>query len=337
MSSMARRYEVYTGEDDYEVVSGFAYRDEEVTIAVMGATGSGKTTFINTVSGSHLAVGDGLKSCTNSVELSQSFMLAGRTVRLIDTPGFDDTNLSDTDILVMIGASLSKMYEEGHKLSGVIYMHRISDFKMTGMSRRNFSMFRKLCGDDTLRNVIIVTNMWSEVNAERGLAREDELATDDMFFKPVLDKGARMMRHDNSYQTAADILSQLVPNRRQTLLIQRELVDEDKDIAETTAGAELARDLEEQTRKYRETVRQLALEHEEALLAEDIETVRELEEERQQAEIKVETIEKKKRDFSGTWAVLATVATSVAAAGLMYMATGRVSISRSRSPSPSLK
>ena len=40
------------------------------------------------------------------------------------------------------------------KLSGVIYMHRISDFKMGGISRRNFHMFRSLCGEKTLKNVV---------------------------------------------------------------------------------------------------------------------------------------------------------------------------------------
>jgi hypothetical protein len=43
------------------------------------------------------------------------------------------------------------------KLSGLIYVHRISDVLMGGISSRNFRMFRKLCGDDTLKNVVIVT------------------------------------------------------------------------------------------------------------------------------------------------------------------------------------
>ncbi|OCH83803.1 hypothetical protein OBBRIDRAFT_742684, partial [Obba rivulosa] len=113
---------------------------------IMGATGSGKSTFINTVSGSDLKVGNGLRSCTSAVEHSRTFQLFDRNVTLIDTPGFDDTTKSDTDILKMIAVYLSTTYENGYKLSGVIYIHRISDFRMTGVSRRNFTMFRKLCG-----------------------------------------------------------------------------------------------------------------------------------------------------------------------------------------------
>ena len=45
-----------------------------------------------------------LESCTAEVKLADKFILDGRTVTLIDTPGFDDTSKSDTDILKMIAA-----------------------------------------------------------------------------------------------------------------------------------------------------------------------------------------------------------------------------------------
>ena len=87
-------------------------------------------------------------------------------------------------------------YQSGRKLSGLIYMHRISDFRVGGISRRNLNMFRKLCGDETLRNVALVTNMWSEVTPERGAAREHELRTDPLLFAPVVAAGATLLRHD---------------------------------------------------------------------------------------------------------------------------------------------
>jgi hypothetical protein len=46
----------------------------------------------------------GLESCTNEVQTSQSFMLDGKHVVLVDTPAFDDTTKSDTDVLKMIAA-----------------------------------------------------------------------------------------------------------------------------------------------------------------------------------------------------------------------------------------
>lgn len=63
---------------------------------------------INEASGSDFAIGRGLESCTSEVQATKPFKLNGREVTLIDTPGFDDTSRSDTDILAMIGAYLSQ-------------------------------------------------------------------------------------------------------------------------------------------------------------------------------------------------------------------------------------
>ncbi|KAF9498950.1 hypothetical protein BDN71DRAFT_257740 [Pleurotus eryngii] len=239
--------------------------DIESLIAVMGATGSGKTTFINMASGSNLRVGSGLMSCTSDVQTSQPFRLGDRTVRLIDTPGFDDTTRSDTDVLSMISAYLSTAYMDGVRLSGVVYVHRISDFRMGGTSTRNFRMFRKLCGDDSLRNVVLVTNMWGQVPVDVGEAREKELKEEDVFFKPVLDEGAQIKRHNNTLTSAHEILRSVAFKDPVPLRIQKELVDENRDITETDAGEELGRELREQARKFKEQQERLRVEMEEAL------------------------------------------------------------------------
>ena len=49
----------------------------------------------------------GLESCTAEVQLATKFTLDGRPVVLIDTPGFDDTTKSDTEILKMIAFFLA--------------------------------------------------------------------------------------------------------------------------------------------------------------------------------------------------------------------------------------
>jgi predicted GTPase len=63
--------------------------------------------FINMASGSNLRVGMDLESCTARVQRADGFTLDGRSIILIDTPGFDDTNKSDTDILKLIAAFLA--------------------------------------------------------------------------------------------------------------------------------------------------------------------------------------------------------------------------------------
>ena len=56
-----------------------------------------------------MKVGNGLESCTATVQTC-SFSLHDHTVTLIDTPGFDDTNLSDTEVLKRIALHLEVAY-----------------------------------------------------------------------------------------------------------------------------------------------------------------------------------------------------------------------------------
>ncbi|KAI6142752.1 P-loop containing nucleoside triphosphate hydrolase protein [Pisolithus tinctorius] len=229
----------------------------EARIAVMGLTGSGKSTFINCVSKSGLAVGMGLESCTVDVQSSKPFYLDGCMVTLIDTPGFDDTNRKEREIIAHISAYLANTYEQGVKLTGVVYMHRISDPRMTGTSMRNFRCFRELCGEDAFKNIVIVTNMWRDDELEICNKRENELATDDKFYKAVLEGGGKMVRHDGTVASAKAIVRQLINKGNVALASQREIIDEHKEFSGTAVGKELTRALKEQAEQYGTELREI--------------------------------------------------------------------------------
>ncbi|KAF9461775.1 hypothetical protein BDZ94DRAFT_1262960 [Collybia nuda] len=106
-------------------------------------------------------------------------------------------------------------------------MHRISNFRMGGISTGNFRMFRSLCGETNLKNVVIVTNMWGEVRPEIGEARETEPANDELFFKPVLDKHARMVHHGNTIASAQSIIGLFSGNEPRALQVQTDIVNEE--------------------------------------------------------------------------------------------------------------
>jgi len=126
---------------------------------------------------------------------------------------------------------------------------------MGGSSRRNFKLFCNLCGDDALKNSVLVTNMWGKVDVKKGEKREAELR--DKFFKSAIDKGAQLIRHDNTAKTAHNILRYIINNRRLPLRIQIELVDEKKKLLETVAGEVLNREMLELTRKEEAEIKQL--------------------------------------------------------------------------------
>jgi hypothetical protein len=122
-------------------------------------------------------------------------------------------------------------------------MQHISDVRMDGISKHNLNMFRQLCGDDMLKNTV-VTDLWGEV-AE---AQEAELENNNTWFKPILDKGARLFRHHNNLQSAQAIIHSIIENQPRTLQIQHELVDFGKYIPKTAAGEELNRVLRRKDR-----------------------------------------------------------------------------------------
>ena len=106
-----------------------------------------------------------------------------------------------------------------------------------------------------MKNGVVVTNMWGEVEQKKGEARESELA--DKFFNSALTKGARIFRHDNTRETAYKILRNVVDNQPLPLLLQTELIDEGKSLLETVTGAELNRELLEATQKQEEEIKKL--------------------------------------------------------------------------------
>ena len=90
------------------------------------------------------------------------------TVWLLDTPGFDDTNRTDSEVLKEISAHLADpkiLYENRKsKLDGIIYMHRITDQRMGGTAQTNLFTFQKLCGQKALTNVTLATTKWERVS-----------------------------------------------------------------------------------------------------------------------------------------------------------------------------
>jgi hypothetical protein len=81
--------------------------------------------------------------------------------------------------------------------------------------------------------------MWNKVTTDEGLKNEQQLRTSPKFFQKALDRGATMMRHDGTLEGAHELLRRLVRNKPKPLQIQREIVDEKKNIEGTAAGIEL--------------------------------------------------------------------------------------------------
>ena len=190
-------------------------------------------------------------------------------------------------------------YSAGVTLAGVIYVHRISDDRFGGVAAKNFRMFRKLCGEKTLKNVVLMTNMWGRVTPQQGADREQQLKDD--YFKAAIEKGAQLCRHTNTLESARAVLRMILKNEPAVLEIQRELIDEHKDIEQTIAGEELNREICMAAVRYGSDIRGLEEEMKRAVEEGDEESREELGEEKRRLQRELEELQKVVKEMKSTF------------------------------------
>ncbi|KAK2466551.1 hypothetical protein APHAL10511_001413 [Amanita phalloides] len=232
---------------------------DDIVIAVLGSTGTGKSSFIRLLTGdTSVNVGNGLESETSHIQVVPfRDPESSRKVIIVDTPGFDDSRegVTDTDVLKRIAEFLLEEYDKGRKLNGLIYLNRISDPKFGGQSRRNLTMFRNLCGTEAYENVVVLTTFWDKVSGAEGEEREEELRT--KFFKHLAEGGARFMRHIRTLESARQVLrhiSTLVPTHVQ---IQEEIRLQGKALEDTAAGSVRREEVDRIIAKHNEEMTEL--------------------------------------------------------------------------------
>ncbi|KAK6542555.1 hypothetical protein TWF694_006503 [Orbilia ellipsospora] len=227
-----------------EVVKARLIAPEELTVLLMGVTGSGKSTFIKRVTEDEsIIIGRSMSSETREIQ-KISFATPKANFCLVDTPGFNDTFLSDNDILKLLADWLEKSYRDGTKIRGIIYLHRISDPRMEGSALRSLRMFRRLCGDGFLKNVVLGTTFWDTVGEETGIRRETELLETEGFFKDMKELGCEVVRIQDNRESNIELLEKFVEKRASILCIQRELLD-GKSLAESAAASAINAELAE--------------------------------------------------------------------------------------------
>jgi hypothetical protein len=183
----------------------------------------------------------------------------------------------------MLHYTYPSLFSGGKRLNGLIYVHRISDPKVGGISKRNLRLFKQLCGDGSLRNVCIATTNWGRVTKEEGDTRELELRESPNIFKPLIDEGAQLTRQDNGITSARSIVDFLIHKDPTKLQIQIEL-DAGLPLEDTSTGAGLREEILALKAKQKAELQALREEMEEAARENHAEILAELEEERQKRE-----------------------------------------------------
>ncbi|KIK57232.1 hypothetical protein GYMLUDRAFT_204082, partial [Collybiopsis luxurians FD-317 M1] len=247
-----------SSDSDSEVSN--ATQNDDVIICVMGCTGTGKSLFIKLLTkDTSVKVSDSLESETSEVQLVRFVdRTSGRTVALVDTPGFDDSRkgITDTVVLKKITSFLLKQYDGKRKLNGLVYLHRITDTRFGGQSKINLRMFQNLCGPEAYKNVVVLTTFWDQISSpEVGDKREMELK--DNFLNGLFGGGATFMRHNRTVERAQRVLRHVLTFVPTDIQIVKEIREEGKSLEETAAGSVHGAEVERLIAKHRQEIEKI--------------------------------------------------------------------------------
>ncbi|TFK24915.1 hypothetical protein FA15DRAFT_388531 [Coprinopsis marcescibilis] len=268
-------------------------RDSDLVIPIMGPTGSGKSSFIrallNDLASPGPEVSNGINSCTSVVQhyffepksKSLQAKINGRRVVLVDTPGFDDTNASDLEILRRIAVWLTASYGGQMKVAGIIYIYPIFPGRYTHNDRTNVKVFKKLCGNNGIKWVTFATSRWDQEEAIEALEGKGVFTTREgqlhSHWKDMLASGAtsgRLAKTNSprgkysAHSLLEEVITKGLENKAKEdefagvmVALQEQIVKKKRNLPKTAAARELKKKLDVLMREYNslgdnETVRQ---------------------------------------------------------------------------------
>jgi len=186
--------------------------------------------------------------------------IQGRRLYLIDSPGFDDTERSEAEILHEVALSLSMMYESGTKILGILYLCRITDTRVHGAALKSINILQKMCGEEAFPNITVVTTMWNQQEqtaegGDKGIERENQLM--QTFFASMVQRGTQFRRHHGDRDNAEAIVSELVLRNQTVVLDLQKQMDRGLALSDTPVGQLVEQEQKEQQRRYEQEIREL--------------------------------------------------------------------------------
>lgn len=111
---------------------------------------------------------------------------------------------------------------------------------MSGPAFKNLEMFRLLCGDRVLPNVVLSTTRWSnpihKQEYQEQQERQAELISRPEYWGDLIHQGATSALYDGTYASALSIISHLEWRSPIVLDIQHQMVDDGYPLLQTAAG-----------------------------------------------------------------------------------------------------
>ena len=142
-------------------------------------------------------------------------------------------------------------------LSGILYLHPITNDSVTGAPLKNLRNIRKVCGKHATSKLYLTTTMWDKVDPRVGERWMGDLRAG--YWKSLIDQGAqiaRCRRDDGSMkQLVRQILAREAP--RKALQIQDEMGGQNMELKQTAAGQQLYSQMEALVEKQMDLLRRI--------------------------------------------------------------------------------
>jgi arsenate reductase-like glutaredoxin family protein len=113
---------------------------------------------------------------------------------------------------------------------------------------KNLKMFKKLCGEDFFKKVVLVTTMWPIPDStakgyqeEMISCEEREKELETIYWSDMINHGSKTWRFLNSKESTCDIIDYIIDieSQKRCVRIQEEMVAQGKKLPNTDAGRQL--------------------------------------------------------------------------------------------------
>lgn len=139
---------------------------------------------------------------------------------------------------------MANRYENDHRphIHGILYVHRITDNRMSGSTLTNLRVFRNFIGKEAFKNLVFVTNRWTDPPNPQHERFEADLISNEKYFGKAVKEGARAgpafrikenAKHLEVQETLLDLFLSYDPVITQN---QKETIDEHISPDQTQAG-----------------------------------------------------------------------------------------------------
>jgi len=175
----------------------------------------------------------------------------------MDTPGFNDSRRTDSEILEVIGTHLREAHANSIHLTAVIYLQWIHETRMRDSAIRNLRILKHLCGKEYYGNIVLVTSGWATPPKQVHISYETQLRTRDAFWGEFIKIGATFQRHTAGKESALEIVNHALGKTPSVLQFQRELAKVGI-IGKTTVGEKLILEIAKQRDEDKARIESLA-------------------------------------------------------------------------------